>query len=404
MSPLRHECRARGTSNRFRTLPPPPREEILGEDAIVRAAVSDATQTTPLYEEHTSLGARMVPFAGYKMPVQYEGLVKEHHAVRSGAGLFDASHMGQLEVSGPDANASVNRLVTNDVERLTVGQALYTVCCREDGGILDDLLVYRLGTDRLLVVCNASNRTKIVAHFRTHCSDSNALHDRTDESALIALQGPRAFEVLRRAETQPLDLEPFHGAEVTVGGTPCFMARTGYTGEDGVELFCRADDAGRLWRRLLEVGHEFELVPAGLGARDTLRLEARLCLYGNEIDESVHPFEAGLGWVVKLDKDPFIGRDALRKLRAEPLKRRLIGFETVERGIGRAGYAITVDGQVVGRVTSGGPSPTLGKPIGLGYVPAASSKVGTPLAIVVRDKPVAARVVRTPFYKRTATA
>ena len=357
---------------------------------------------TPLADEHGRLGARLVPFAGWRMPVQYEGIKKEHEAVRQRAGLFDVSHMGEIVVEGPNAVAAVDRLVTNDVAKLDVGRALYTVCCNESGLILDDLIVYRLEAEKILVVCNASNRDKIVAHFAKNLSLETPWNDVSDAWALLALQGPSARAIMSDlgAPEALLGLGSFDVARATVAGVDLWAARTGYTGEDGFELFCANEDAVTLWRAILAAGQPHGLQPVGLGARDTLRLEARLMLYGNDIDEHTHPFEAGLGWVVKLEAGDFIGREALRAIKAAGFDRKLVGFEMTERGIARHGYPILAGGERVGEVTSGSPGPTVGRNIGLGYVPKALSKVGTALGIEIRGKQVGAVVVTTPFYKR----
>ena len=364
--------------------------------------MSETLRETPLGAEHEALGARLVPFAGWRMPVQYAGIKKEHQAVRERAGLFDVSHMGEIVVEGPKALAAVDRLVSNDVSKLAVGRALYTVCCNADGFILDDLIVYRLEAEKVLVVCNASNRDKIVAHFAAHLELGIPWNDVSDQWALLALQGPAAASVMKdlSVDSGVLELAPFHVTRATIAGIDLWAARTGYTGEDGYELFCSVDDAVGLWRALLEAGAPHRLEPVGLGARDTLRLEARLMLYGNDIDEQTHPFEAGLGWVVKLDAGDFIGRDALVRIKAEGFDRKMVGFEMTERGIARHGYPIVSDGDTVGVVTSGSPGPTLGRNIGLGYVPKALSKVGSTLGVEIRGKVVGAVVVPTPFYKR----
>lgn len=370
---------------------------------------------TPLHNTHVALGARIVPFAGWQMPVQYAGIVEEHHAVRKAAGLFDVSHMGELKIEGSAAEEFVDSLVTGDVSKLADGKALYTLACNDRGTILDDLIVYRRGREAFLVVMNASNRDKIAAHFGTHATplvERGALRfaDASDETALLALQGPKAIEVLRHAQTDPaiLALPSFGVVEGTVATIRVLAARTGYTAEDGFELFVRPEDATRLWNALLAAGKPLGLQPCGLGARDTLRLEGRLSLYGNEIDETTNPFEAGLGWVVKLDKDrDFIGKSALRSVRDAGLSRKLVGFEVVGRGIARHGYSIhawtgeaTPTSAPIGHVTSGSPSPTLDKNIGLGYVPVALAAVGSRLGIEIRGKLVEAIVVPTPFYRR----
>jgi len=343
-----------------------------------------------------------VPFAGWRMPVQYKGIKAEHEAVRTRAGLFDVSHMGELLIEGPHADLAVNTLVTNDVSALEAGQAQYTVCCNDDGYILDDLIVYRLEEAKVLVVCNASNRDKIAQHFAARLPNGVSFLDVSDRWALMALQGPSAAAIMRDvgAPSAVTELAPFRVCRAEVAGVEAWVARTGYTGEDGFELFCANDDAVTLWRALLSAGRPHGLEPVGLGARDTLRLEARLALYGNDIDETTNPYEAGLGWVVKLDRNDFVGRAALRAIKEAGVDRRLIGFEMTGRGIARHGYPILADGKRVGTVTSGSPGPTVGKNIGLGYVPTALSRIGTTLGIEIRGKVVDAVVVRTPFYKR----
>jgi aminomethyltransferase len=358
---------------------------------------------TSLFSKHEALGARLVPFAGWEMPIQYQGISSEHQAVRERAGLFDVSHMGELELRGERALELVNSLITNDIARAADGQATYTCCCNEQGTILDDLIVYRRATDDVLVVCNASNRAKISAHFAVAARGVCDFRDISDETALLALQGPRALEVLLRADVS-LDLatlKTFRFAPGKVAGVACVIARTGYTGEDGVELFCAWNDAPALWDALLAAGRELGIEAIGLGARDTLRLDARLSLYGNDIDETTNPLEAGLGWVVKLDKPIFVGKEALVAAKARGLSRTLVGFEMTGRGIARHGYPLLdAAGLECGVCTSGGPSPTLGKSIGLGYFPLASSAVGTPLLVDCRGKKIPAVIVKTPFYKR----
>jgi aminomethyltransferase len=366
--------------------------------------VSDDLRRSPLYDRHKALGARFVPFAGWEMPVQYAaGVTREHQAVRAAAGLFDVSHMGELFVSGSSAPAALDRLVSNDVAHLPSGHALYTVCCNAQGTILDDLIIYRLAETRFLVVCNASNRDKISAHFARELAQVCTFSDESDRYALIALQGPQAPHVIERLEagsTLPT-LPRFGVSETKLGGISVIAARTGYTGEDGFELFCAMSDAGALWDALMRAGAELGIAPIGLGARDTLRLEARLMLYGNDIDETTNPYEAGIGWTVKLGKGDFIGRSALERVKREGVARKLVGFEMVGRGIARHGYPI-VDGagKPVGVVTSGAPSLSLGKHIGLGYVPAALSELGSAIGVEIRGNVVEAVVVRTPFYKR----
>jgi aminomethyltransferase len=359
---------------------------------------------TSLYAEHVALGARIVPFAGWEMPVQYTGIVDEHRAVRTAAGLFDVSHMGELRLRGPYAAHVVDYLVTNDAKRLGDGQAMYTCACNDQGTILDDFIVYRSAHDDWLVVCNASNREKMSAHFARAAKDHCDFEDESDATALIALQGPRAFEVLAAlggGGEQLSSLASFHFRDATLAGVRCLPSRTGYTGEDGVEVFCPCDDAPALWRALIAAGKPLGLKPVGLGARDTLRLEARLSLYGSDIDETTNPLEAGLGWVVKLDKGDFVGRDSLMKIKREPLARKLVGFEVTGRAVARHGYPLLDPaGRAIGVCTSGSPAPTVGKNIGLGYLPSAMAEVGANFLVDCRGKNVEAIVVKTPFYRR----
>jgi aminomethyltransferase len=377
---------------------------------------------TPLFDEHKALGARIVDFAGWQMPVQYAGLVKEHHAVRQAAGLFDVSHMGELFLEGPESEAVIDGIVSADLTKLPDGKAVYCVACNEQGTILDDLIVYRLGRERFLIVCNASNREKIAGHVAVRANGKCSFEDASDRYGLLALQGPKAALVLRAAggDAAIAALSSFMVTEGKVAGVPVIAARTGYTAEDGFELFTANEHAVALWRALIEAGKPLGLEPVGLGARDTLRLEGRLSLYGNEIDETTNPLEAGLGWVVKLDKPrDFLGKEALRAIKARGLGRRLVGFEIVGRGIARHGYPIvrwtgaeapaepfegagSPGGATRYVVTSGSPAPSLDKNIGLGYVPAAASEPGTRIGVEIRGKVIEAVVVKTPFYKRAA--
>lgn len=366
---------------------------------------NESLRRTSLVDEHKALGARMVPFSGWEMPVQFKkGLVDEHRAVRTAAGLFDVSHMGELVLNGEHAESVVDYLVTNDVKKLEDGQAVYACCCNEQGNILDDLIVYRVAQDRFLIVCNAGNHDKMAAHFRKAAENHCDFEDVSDRTALIALQGPRAMEILALAGADAAKCEElghFHFRDAIVANVRTTVARTGYTGEDGVEIFCAWDDAPQLWRTLLQLGAPLGLEPCGLGARDTLRLEVRLSLYGNDIDETTNPYEAGLGWTVKLDKGDFLGREALRAIKEKGPDRKLVGFEMTGRGIARSGYPLLdKDGNPVGTCTSGAPGPTVGKSIGLGYLPTKMASIGTEILVDCRGKQVAAVVVKTPFYKR----
>jgi aminomethyltransferase len=350
---------------------------------------------TPLYEEHKSLGARLVDFAGWEMPVQYEGIKAEHNAVRNHAGLFDVSHMGEVVFRGPDAEEAVQRLVTRDVTRQETGQAGYSAVCYEDGGTVDDVIVYRRPDD-FLVVVNASNREKDLDHFRENTQDLDVeVADESDDWALLAVQGPEAAGILQGFTDADLsNLKPFRFVEGAIGGAKTSISRTGYTGEDGFELYLSPDDAPHLWRELLEAG----ATPAGLGARDTLRLEAGMCLYGNELDPETTPLEAGIDFAVHLDKEQeFIGQEALRREKEEGLGKKLVGFEVEGRGIARHDYPVRAGEENVGRVTSGTLSPTLGKAIGLALV---SPGVEDRFEVLIRDRPVEAHAVQLPFYKR----
>jgi aminomethyltransferase len=362
-------------------------------------ATEKTPQKTPLYERHLALGARVIDFGGWAMPVQYSGILDEHRTVRSAAGLFDVSHMGEVRIEGPRAAEAVQRLVTNDVGKLADGKAMYTVACRPSGGIVDDLIVYRERADRYLIVINAGNIEKDVGWFQAEAGALATVRDLSDETALLSVQGPRAVELVRSLADAPVDQLPSFGwGPAQVAGLAAHVARTGYTGEDGFEIFCSAASAGELWDRLLDAGQAVGLKPIGLGARDTLRLEARLCLYGNDIDEEHTPHEAGLSWVVR--GRGYIGEEALARQKAEGVRRRLVGFVMKERGIARHGYPIVDEGAPIGVVTSGTTGPTVGANIGLGYVPAARAEPGASLTVDCRGKPVRAEIVKGPFYKR----
>lgn len=357
---------------------------------------------TPLWEEHRSAGAKLVPFAGYDMPVQYRsGIIAEHNAVRKFAGMFDVSHMGEIEVRGPQALELVQLVTTNDASKLDYGQAQYSVMCREDGGAIDDCIVYRL-KDSYMIVVNASNRNKDRDWIYHHAQKFDVeVTDRSDEVALIAVQGPRAEKILKGLTDTNLEaIRYYHFDEGEVAGAAAIISRTGYTGEDGFELYISADDAVPLWRRLLEVGAQDGLTPAGLGARDSLRLEMGYALYGNDLDEKRTPLEAGLGWVTKLDKGDFLGAAALRELKEKGVRQKLVGFTLKEKGFPRHGYEVRAHGQGTGEVTSGTVSPSLEHGVGLAYVATENSKVGTAIEIVVRDKVVPAEITRPPFYKK----
>ena len=355
---------------------------------------------TPLYAAHQALGARFVDFGGWEMPVQYSGILNEHHAVRQRAGLFDVSHMGEIELRGPHAIAAAQDLTVNDLGRLRDGQAQYSLLCRPSGGVVDDIMVHRISNERIFVCVNASNIEKDFDWMREHRGAAEVIN-RSDDYALLALQGPRAGEILQTlTPLQLTEIPPFDFRQGSVADRQALVAHTGYTGEDGWEIYCAALDARALWDAILEAGARFDIQPAGLGARDTLRLERALPLYGHELTDDTTPLEAGLGWVVRFDKGAFIGRDALLHQRADGVRRRLVGIILTEAGIARQGHSIVHGSDTVGSVTSGTKSPTLGKAIGLGYVASDWTKVGTKLGIDIRGRVVGAEVVSLPFYKR----
>jgi aminomethyltransferase len=355
---------------------------------------------TPLDAKHRALDGKMVPFAGYEMPVQYPtGITAEHRAVREAAGLFDVSHMGEFEITGPQALDLIQHVTVNDASAIDVGQAQYSAFCHEGGGILDDLIVYRMA-DRFLLVVNASNRAKDLAWVQKHAGAYDAeVKDRSDEFGLLALQGPRASSILSRLTDVDLDgIGYYRFAEGAVAGVDAIVSRTGYTGEDGFELYVPAADSPGLWEAILEAGATDGLIPAGLGARDSLRLEVGYALYGNDLDEDHTPLESALAWITKLDGDDFVGRDALVRQKAEGVPTRLTGFRLTARGFPRPGYPVVLDGEEVGTVTSGVLSPSLGEGIALIRVRADLAKAGTELAIRIRDRDIAGTTQRPPFY------
>ena len=362
--------------------------------------MEDTLRRTPLHGEHVALGGRIVAFAGYEMPVQYpSGITTEHRAVRHAAGLFDVSHMGEFEVRGPAALDLIQQVAVSDAATVEVGQAQYSAMCRADGGIIDDLLLYRFA-DRWMLVVNASNQDKDWEWLASHAEGLDVqLEDRSDATALLALQGPLARRIL--APVTDLDVETigyYRFAEGRVAGREAVVAGTGYTGEDGFELYVNADDAVAVWGALLEAGATIGLIPAGLGARDSLRLEMGYALYGNDLDEDHTPLEAGLGWITKLGKGEFSGREVLVAQKDRGVERRLVGMKLKERGFPRPGYDVLEDGQPVGVVTSGTVSPSLGVGIALAWVPSRLAALGTELEISLRGKPARAEVVRPPFY------
>jgi aminomethyltransferase len=366
-------------------------------------AQSAALKSTPLNAVHRRMGARMVDFGGWDMPVQYSGVLEEHRAVRQGVGLFDVSHMGEIEVRGPEAAALVDFVSTNSAASLEPGQIQYSALLYEHGGFVDDILIHKVAGDHFFICVNAANQEKDFEHIGTVAGSrfDAAVEFASERYAQIAVQGPKALPVLQKLTATALTpIRYYHFTDGEVCGAAARIARTGYTGEDGFEIYIAPTGAERIWDRLLDAGQEFGIKPCGLGARNTLRLESKMALYGHEIHASIFPWEAGLGWIIKLDKGDFVGRTALIKKKEQGVTRKLAGFAMTGRGIGRDGYEVWVDGAAAGWVTSGGPSPTLNKNIGLCYLPAYVAEPGRAIHVLVRNQPVEAVTVPTPFYKR----
>lgn len=358
-------------------------------------------KVTPLHEAHVAAGGKMVPFAGWHMPIEYVGLVAEHNIVRTSAGLFDVSHMGEIEVRGKDALALVQKVTTNNAARLAVNQAHYSALVLPQGTFVDDLLVYRMAEDHFLLCVNASNDDKDFEYVRGHASGNVEVIHSSDSYAQIALQGPKAVSILQKMTAFDLNTIKYYWfRKLDVEGVPVIAARTGYTGEDGFEIFCAPGDAVHLWNRVLEVGNG-QISPTGLGCRDTLRLEAKMVLYGNDIDDTTTVLEADLEWIVKWEKGDFIGRSALMKQKENGTDRKLVGFEVTDRGIARHGHEVYMQNRKAGIVTSGTYAPYLKKAIGLCYLPTEHATVDQEFEIDVRGKRLHARVVPTPFYKRS---
>jgi aminomethyltransferase len=355
---------------------------------------------TPLYEAHKKLGGRLVDFAGWDMPVQYSGLIPEHEAVRTAAGLFDVSHMGEIEFRGKGALEEANRLITNDLSRCVDGQAVYAGLLNERGGFVDDVVAYRFSPEHIFICVNASNTQK---DFEWMAANARAVKpvNRSADYAQIAIQGPKAAAIVQRLTPAKLaEVGTYRFTQGPVAGVECIISRTGYTGEDGFELYCPPTQAEALWFALLEAGKGDGAIPCGLGARDSLRTEMKFALYGNDIDDAHTPLEAGLGWIVKLDKPDFIGKSVLEQQKRDGLSRKLVGFELTEPGIPRPHYSILKDGQKIGEVTSGTMGPSVKKAIGIGYVPTALAAEGSTFHVEIRGRAVAARVVKTPFHQK----
>jgi aminomethyltransferase len=357
---------------------------------------------TPLHSVHKASGAKMVDFGGWDMPVQYSSILEEHHAVRNAVGLFDVSHMGEIDIYGPEAEKLIDYVSTNAAARLRPGQVHYSGLLYEHGGFVDDILVHKVAGDRFFVCVNAANQEKDFEHIQTHNRFDAKVEFASERYAQIAIQGPLALRTLGKLTAADLSsIKYYWFIDHEVSKTRARIARTGYTGEDGFEIYVAPEEAPRLWAELLEAGAEFGIKPCGLGARNTLRLEAKMALYGHEITASTTPFEADLGWTVKMDKPDFVGRAALDGNGARNPARKLVGFEMTGRGIGRDGYEVWIGGAPAGWVTSGGPSPTLNKNIGLCYLAVDKAAPGIAMDVIIRNQPVSAITVATPFYKRT---
>lgn len=364
--------------------------------------MAQTMKSVPLETEHIAAGGKMVEFAGYSMPVQYTGIKEEHHVVRNGVGLFDVSHMGEVEFTGPDAMAAVDHLITNDISKLVDGQAMYTAMCHDNGGIVDDLVVYRLGPERIFVCVNAANREKDFEHMKSRKMPGNyEMVDRGDEFAQLAVQGPKAIQVVQSiTDIDAAAIPYYHAANGKVAGVDCLVSRTGYTGEDGFEVYIPVAYAKAVFEGLMEAGIPAGIQLCGLGCRDTLRLESKFLLYGNDMSDDTNPLEAGLGWVTKLDRDTdFIGKSSIQGIKSSGVTRRLRGLVLQDRGVIRHDYPIFVGDNEVGIVTSGGYSPTLEQSIGLGYI-AVDFCDAESVEIEIRGRRIPATTTKKPFYKR----
>ncbi len=359
---------------------------------------------TAFYDTHVALGAKIVAFAGFEMPVQYGGIMEEHKRVRESVGMFDVSHMGEVEVTGKDALAFVQKITVNDASKLSKSRVQYSAMCYQDGGIVDDLLVYCMDDNRYMLVINAANIDKDFAWMQKNAFGDVKLKNRSDEISLLAVQGPNSLATLQKLTDVNLStIQYYHFTRGKLAGVEhTIISRTGYTGELGFEIYFPSDVAigKKVWDAVMSAGKEFNIGPVGLGARDTLRLEMGFCLYGNDIDQTTHPLEAGLGWITKLDKGDFNGKSVLVKAKAEGMKRKLVGFTLAEKAFPRHGYAIHSNGEKLGDVTSGTFSPVLDKGIGMGYVPMRYSKTGTSISVAIRNKEIAAAVTALPFIKK----
>lgn len=357
---------------------------------------------TALSAIHAALGAKMVPFAGYNMPVSYQGINLEHQTVREKVGVFDVSHMGEFFVTGPNALSLIQRVCSNDASKLEDGEAQYSCFPNEDGGVVDDLIVYRIAAEKWLLVVNASNIDKDWAWINSHNTMEATLENSSDHYSLLAIQGPKSIQAMQSLTQEDLSAIKFYTFKINTfaGVENVIISATGYTGSGGFEIYCKNTQVAKIWTKVLEAGADWGIQPIGLAARDTLRLEMGYCLYGNDIDDTTSPLEAGLGWITKFNKD-FINSESLKKQKEIGVSKTLVGFELSQRGIPRQGYAIVdAQGNSIGRVTSGTMSPSMGKGIGLGYVPMALKEVGSQIHIQIRNKIVPAMVVKLPFYKK----
>jgi aminomethyltransferase len=371
------------------------------EKSSVTTPATAELRKTALNSVHRRLGAKMVNFGGWDMPLEYSGILAEHEAVRTRAGLFDVSHMGEIEIRGPGTLGLVQLVSCNNAAKLNVGQAHYSGLMTSRGTFVDDLLVHKLSDTHYLLCVNAGNQDHDFEHIVEHNKFDAKVENAGPRYSQLAIQGPRAEDILQRLTPVALDaIHYYHFAFGKVSGIDCLIARTGYTGEDGFEIYFAPEHSEKLWSNLIQAGQPAGMIPCGLGARNTLRLEAGMCLYGHEIDDTTTPWEAGLGWICKMEKAPFLGSDVLAQQKKDGLTRKLVGFEMLDKRIGRDGYPVLIDGREAGRVTSGGPAPFLKKNIGMAYVPTKSTGVGTDIAINIRGQSEAARIVALPFYKR----
>ncbi|HVO75330.1 MAG TPA: glycine cleavage system aminomethyltransferase GcvT [Ignavibacteriaceae bacterium] len=357
---------------------------------------------TKFYPVHEKLNAKIVEFAGYLMPIQYSSIIAEHKAVRNSAGVFDVSHMGEIFIKGNEALDFVQNITVNDASKLFPGRVQYSAMCYPDGGIVDDLLVYKFSDDELMLVVNASNIEKDYEWMKNNNRFNAAIENRSDDYSMLAVQGPDSKKVVEEISGGPLEFEYYHFGNRNICGVEMIVSRTGYTGELGYELYFRGDEktAAKIWNAVFEAGRKFNIQPVGLAARDSLRLEMGFCLYGNDIDQTTNPLEAGLGWITKLNKPDFIGKDSLVGFKSNGFKRRLVGMETDEKAFPRHGYDLTLDNKKIGTITSGTVSPTLEKPIALGYIQQEYSAPGSKINFNIRGKEVPAEVVQIPFIKR----